>query len=171
MNQKANSIADLAAVLLQQEKGLEKWRVERWERVKRRIERVAKMKGVKGREAVKERLRKVDVVKEMQGVEGVKVAWMDIRDAEFAESWPEEVVHDTLGKSRYTAAWPSRDVAAEREAAAKAAAEEEGSEETVVEKEKAEEVASGAGAAVKEGVVAPEKKGWKERIFGARGVV
>ena len=101
MNQKANSIADLAAVLFQQEEGPSEARIESQER---RIKRVEKLKQQKG--ATKVNKSPVDLKKEFDGVDGVWVRWVDIADAEYAESWPEGVLHDTLLKERYTAAWP-----------------------------------------------------------------
>lgn len=101
MNQKANSIADLAAVLLQQEKGLSEERLERQEKKMKRVERLKKQKGA-------HRVKKdpVDLRREMGGVKGVCVRWVDMLDAEFAETWPEAVVHAELKKRRYDAAWP-----------------------------------------------------------------
>lgn len=102
MNQKANSIADLAAVLLQQEQGPTEERVEQQERRMKRVERLKRQKGP-------ERVKKnpVDLEKEMNGVKGVFVRWADLLDAEFAATWPEAVVHDRLKKSRHDAAWPA----------------------------------------------------------------
>lgn len=157
MNQKANSVADLAAVLLQQEAGVSEKRKGRWERVSRRVERLKKQKNLLGEEKlevrIKQRLEKMDVVKEYSGVEGVKVHWADIRDAEFAERWPAEVVHEaSLEKSRYTAAWPPSDASKAKEVKAS---------ETVAEEAPSEE-------AVKEGLApAPASKiTWRERFFG-----
>ena len=101
MNQKANSVADIAAVLLEQEKGPSQERIDNAERRMRRIEKLKKQKG-----EGKVRKAPVDVVKEMGGVDGVKVRWANLLDAEFAETWPEAVVHDGLEKSRHTAAFP-----------------------------------------------------------------
>jgi len=101
MNQKANSIADLAAVLLQQEEGPSE---EKLERQARRFKRVEGLKRQKGPHKVKQ--DPVDVGKEMGGVEGVCVRWADMLDLEFAETWPEAVEHDELKKNRHTAAWP-----------------------------------------------------------------
>ena len=112
MNQKANSVADLAAVLLQQEKGPG---VHRVERAKKRMERMEHLKRVKGEEKVKK--APVDVGRELGGVEGVVVRWADLGDLEFAERWPEAVVHDELKRARYTAAWPALAPKGEREAA------------------------------------------------------
>ena len=102
MDQKANSIADLAAVLLQQESGPGEERVERGERRRERVEKLKKRKGEK-----KVKKAPIDVEKEFgMGVEGVKVFWANVLDAEFAKTWPEKVVHGDLRVSRYTAAFP-----------------------------------------------------------------
>jgi hypothetical protein len=100
MNQKANSVADLAAVLLQQERGPTTEQIERSER---RVKQVEKLKRQKGADKVK---KKPVLAPELGGTEGVMVRWANILDAEFAETWPVAVVHDVLGKSRYTAAFP-----------------------------------------------------------------
>ena len=78
MDQKANCVADVAAVLLLQ---------ERAERERGEGKGGKKWGGV-------------------GPVDGVRVFWADIRDAEFAEAWPGAVVHAGLGRSRYTAAFP-----------------------------------------------------------------
>ena len=105
MNQKANSIADLAAVLLQQEAGPDLRRVEHAQRKMRRVEKLRKQKG---EDKVTE--NPVDIEKELTGVEGVKVLWADPLDAEYAEQWPEEITHDTLERHRYTAAFPPLEI-------------------------------------------------------------
>ena len=102
MDQKANTVADLAAVLLQQEAGPSEGRVER---AKRRVKRVEQLKRQKGADKVDR--HPVDFGKEVMGVEGVTVRWASLLDAEFAERWPERVVHDDLKRARYTAAWPA----------------------------------------------------------------
>lgn len=100
MDQKANSVADLAAVLLQQEQGPTTEQIERSER---RVKQVEKLRRQKGASKVK---KKPILAPELGGTEGVMVRWANILDAEFAETWPVAVVHDVLGKSRYTAAFP-----------------------------------------------------------------
>ena len=107
MDQKANSVADLAAVLLQQQKGPRKGRVERAER---RIKRVENLKMHLGEGRVGK--QPVDLGRELTGTEGVVVRWADPLDAEFAETWPAEVMHEVLERSRYTAAWPVEEVTA-----------------------------------------------------------
>ena len=100
MNQKANSIADLAAVLLQLEEGIE-IKIERQEE---RIQRVERRKIQKGAHRVKK--DPVHLGREMGGVEGVCVRWANKMDLEFAETWPNAVHHEELKKRRYDAAWP-----------------------------------------------------------------
>lgn len=123
MNQKANSIADMAAVLLLQEQGPTDERIINAERRTRRLE---SLKRIKGEDKIKK--APVDVLAELGGVEGVMVRWADMLDAEYAETWPEAVVHTDLEKSGYTAAFP--------------VAEEVGSEEDW---EEAPDVESGSG--------------------------
>lgn len=100
MNQKANTVADLAAVLLQQEKDPTAKEIERSET---RIKLVERMKRQKGANQVK---KKPLPIQELGGTEGVTVRWANILDAEFAETWPVAVVHGVLEQSRYTAAYP-----------------------------------------------------------------
>ncbi|KAI4144126.1 MAG: hypothetical protein L6R35_000730 [Caloplaca aegaea] len=99
MDQKANSIADLAAVLQLQKEG---WTQEHVQTRERQIERV-RMQKERGKQ--KYRRRDPQGPPEM-GVEGVRVRWTNLLDAEFAETWPEKVVHDGLTRHRYTAALP-----------------------------------------------------------------
>ena len=110
MNQKANSIADLAAVLQMQEKGPSEERILSAERRRKRVETLKKQKG-------EDKVKKapIDVAAELRGVEGVKVRWANMSDAEFAEAWPERVVHGGLEKSRYTAAFPAVKVSVDEE--------------------------------------------------------
>ena len=100
MDQKANSVADIAAVLLQQDREPTEEEKQKAERKKRNVRRLMK-KGKKAGELETE---------EWRGTDGVMVRWANILDAEFAETWPEKVVHDGLGKNRHTAAWPSIDI-------------------------------------------------------------
>ena len=102
MDQKANSVADLAAVLQLQEIGPSEERIVNAERRRRRVETLKKQKG---EDSVKK--APVDVASEMGGVEGVTVRWANYLDREFAETWPEAVRHIELEKSRYTAAFPA----------------------------------------------------------------
>ena len=105
MDQKANSVADLAAVLLLQESGPSEQRIVNAERRRRRVETLKKQKG-------EENVKKapIDVASEMGGTEGVKVRWADMLDMEFAEAWPDKVLHGGLEKNRYTAAFPAVEI-------------------------------------------------------------
>ena len=100
MNQKANTVADLAAVLIQQDRAPT---TEQMERSERRLRLVERMKKQKGANKVK---KKPVPASELSGTEGVMVRWANILDAEYAETWPAAVVHDFLRQSRYTAAFP-----------------------------------------------------------------
>ncbi|KAL9121421.1 MAG: hypothetical protein Q9187_002023 [Circinaria calcarea] len=108
MNQLANSVADMAAVLLQQEKGLSKEQIQRAERRVRKDGRPPAKRGL-GRQ------KESAVLEEgmEKGVEGVTIRWANMLDAEYAEAWPRAVVHDGLEKSRYTAAFPVMEAEAE----------------------------------------------------------
>lgn len=110
MNQKANSVADLAAVLHLQELGPSEERIVNAERRRRRVETLRKQKG-------EDKVKKapIDVAREMGGVEGVRIRWANQLDAEFAETWPEVVDHGWLEKSRYTAAFPAVEVVEDEE--------------------------------------------------------
>lgn len=99
MDQKANSIADLAAVLTLQKEGPSQEHVEE---ANRRAARVRLQKG-RGKKAWRKKNPQGPV---QGGVEGVKVRWVNLLDAEYAAEWPEEVVHDGLERHRYTAALP-----------------------------------------------------------------
>ena len=110
MDQKANSVADLAAVLQLQEEGPSEKRIVNAERRRRRV---ATLKKQKGEDKVKK--APIDVAKEMGGVEGVEVRWANVLDREFAETWPEGVVHGGLEKSRYTAAFPAVEIVDDEE--------------------------------------------------------
>ena len=99
MDQKANSIADMAAVLKLQKRGRSE---EHDKRVEQRIRRVNLLKS-RGK---KKYLRKDPQPPQEATVEGVTIRWTNLLDAEYAESWPEEVVHDSLATHRYTAAFP-----------------------------------------------------------------
>lgn len=99
MDQKANSVADMAAVLLGQQKEGERLQEEG--------------EGGKGKGA----RRKGEVVKkgdeegrEGRGVQGVRIAWSNVLDAQFAQTWPASVVHGDLRTERYTAADPGKEV-------------------------------------------------------------
>ena len=102
MDQKANSVADLAAVLLEQESGPSQEMVDRSKLRRARVEQLKKRKG-----EAKVKKAPLDVGKEFgAGVEGVRVFWANLLDAEFAKAWPKGVEHGDLRVSRYTAAFP-----------------------------------------------------------------
>ena len=47
--------------------------------------------------------------KGLRPLKGTVIRWANAMDAEYAETWPKQVVHGTLLKSRYTAAFPAMD--------------------------------------------------------------
>ena len=99
MNQKANSVADMAAVLLQQARAPTEEELAKAKRKVRSDGRPLAKRGLGSQLSAE--------ATSFQGsVEGVRIRWANILDAEFAETWPKAVIHDGLGKSRYTAAWP-----------------------------------------------------------------
>jgi hypothetical protein len=112
-DQKANSVADIAAVLarigdeaLMAEIALGtkiKDRLKGWWvrelRLRRRAEEKAKKALARG--------EVVETTKEVKAEEGVEkppviveIKWRDMLDAEYAETWSENVVHDQLGMKR-----------------------------------------------------------------------
>ncbi len=104
MNQKANSIADMAAVLKQQAEEAE-------------VVAAIAAKAAKGDMTVEQteqeqerRPRQKPSQIGPEGVKGVSIAWRDVYDATYAESWPQEVVHDVLEYDRHTAAKPAQEV-------------------------------------------------------------
>jgi Transcriptional regulation of mitochondrial recombination len=105
MNQKANSVADIAAVLKGQEGDLEKALKEKESLgvvgVKRPMPKRGILRKAQKLEAKIAELEKVET-------EHVKIQWANILDAEFAESWPDSVVHDGLAVSRHTAPHPEQ---------------------------------------------------------------
>lgn len=99
MDQKANSVADIAAVLKQQEvapKPAEK------AVAKRKTKTDGSPPAEKGVAS-----QTVTEAQEMGSTEGVRILWANILDAQFAETWPVSVVHDDLKKNRYAAADPT----------------------------------------------------------------
>lgn len=103
MDQKANSVADLAAVLLQDEVGPTDESMKHKERSKRFWDRVNRQKI----EAGKPPTQKRPSLSLGPVVSGVRIRWANIMDAHYAEKWPGSVVHHTLERSRYTAAFPA----------------------------------------------------------------
>ncbi|KAL8916687.1 MAG: hypothetical protein Q9172_006191 [Xanthocarpia lactea] len=149
MDQKANSVADLAAVLLraednllrigqvkreadgeteqtemdqETEKEMEKRREEKREKRKKEM----REKRIEAKEKRTEWIRRLQKAgkksfrrkdpqpPEQGGVEGVKISWANLLDSEFAQQWPEAVVHDGLARHRYTAAFPLKEQDGER---------------------------------------------------------
>ena len=164
MNQKANSVADLAAVLIQQARAPDHERIARNER---RITAANRLKRSKGASQVRKNPLPLN---QIQGsVEGVQIRWANILDAEFAATWPAEVVHDSLEVSRYTAAWPPlpegvrERVKQERQRFAERV---ENRGEELFEGEEGRR-----GAEALENVISGEKpkKGLRERLFGGFG--
>ena len=102
MDQKANTVADLAAVLSLQDEGPT---AEQITHAERRLESIGKLKA-----SGKKRMQKKDPQEpDKGGVDGVKVRWANLLDAEFAEKWPSQIVHNGLERQRYTAAFPQMD--------------------------------------------------------------
>lgn len=103
MDQKANSVADLAAVLLQDEKGPSEERARHKERSKRYWDLVNRQKVKAGKPPTQKRINLSlgPIVNE------VRIRWADLMDAQYAEAWPQSVVHHSLERSRYTAAFPA----------------------------------------------------------------
>lgn len=121
MDQKANSIADIAAVLMRQE---EYWNAaaknapsgnKEGGQVMLQNVRLGETKAsVGGPATIENRLLGVEEreteeveeanTKEMGGdSESVTIRWKNIYDAEFAETWPKGVVHDEFEWNRHTA--------------------------------------------------------------------
>ncbi|KAL8712108.1 MAG: hypothetical protein Q9220_003542 [cf. Caloplaca sp. 1 TL-2023] len=99
MDQKANSIADLAEVLRLQKEGPSKRVIKVAEK---RLNKVSMQKN-RGKKSLS---RRDPQEPEKPGVEGVTVRWANLLDADFAEEWPEPVIHSGLSRHRYTAAFP-----------------------------------------------------------------
>ena len=103
MDQKANTVADLAAVLHQDEEGPREESAKHKERSKKFWDRVNRQKTEAGKPPTKKHPNLVLG----PTVDGVRIRWADIRDAAYADPWPQSVVHYTLERSRYTAAFPA----------------------------------------------------------------
>lgn len=103
MNQKANSIADMAAVLAMQA------RPPTEEELKKAERRVFGPISLRGRPKPKrgDGSHTTAEVYEFRGkLDGVSIWWANTLDAEYAETWPEDVVHGTLAVNRSTPIWP-----------------------------------------------------------------
>ena len=99
MDQKANSIADMAAVLALQARAPTEKEVDRAKFFVRTDGRPVAKRG-KGSQ------RTNDVIEFQGRIGGTSVWWVDLLDAEFAETWPVQVVHGRLAVNRGTAVWP-----------------------------------------------------------------
>ena len=99
MNQKSNTVADLAAVLLQFDQGPDDRRIQTKESSGafwsiRRKHRPDKFR--------RDPLPAV----ELAGVKGVRIRWANLLDAGYAREWPETVVHHELVQARHVPAFP-----------------------------------------------------------------
>ena len=117
MDQKANSIADMAAVLAIQARAPESWLVKKMERLVDTKEWFLPQKGEERDKKVVQptwprakRGRNSRIghgVFEFQGkIDGTSIWWADSNDAEYAETWPAEVVHHDLEIVRGHPRWP-----------------------------------------------------------------
>jgi len=105
MNQKANSVADMAATLLWQARPMEKGEPTEDESGNGEVESADVRKAPRQGRVVRKHVASGEEL--WRGsVRGVEIRWRDVLDAEFAETWPEEVVHGQLEVSRHTAVWP-----------------------------------------------------------------
>ncbi len=108
MDQKANSVADMAAVLLRQGEVGEggEGRVGGEGKGRRKggaVNRDGERDGSKGKVVA-------EGEKGGSGGQGVRIAWSNILDAQFAQTWPASVVHADLRTDRYTAPDPMAEV-------------------------------------------------------------
>jgi hypothetical protein len=122
MDQKANSIADIAAVLLKQDQDRHPWStpVEPAAVHREALEQGMKPQEYKERQVqlqkqqnkVLQRQKRLgiqppaDEKPEGQGVRGVTIEWRNLFDAEYAEKWPPEVLHGPMDFSRHVAPVP-----------------------------------------------------------------
>ncbi|KAI9799888.1 MAG: hypothetical protein M1833_003810 [Piccolia ochrophora] len=102
MDQKANTVADIAAVLQGQEEMADARRETESAEAAETPETEAEGEGEgegkgKSKPPRRRKGRRKGPAPErlpVEGVEGVTIRWTDILDAEYAESWPDAVVHD-----------------------------------------------------------------------------
>ena len=99
MDQKANSVADIAAVLAKQAEAGTAWA--------RTTDSTTPGDPSQSRPAAPSTVS--DGEEGSSGVTGVTISWRNIFDAEFAESWPSEVVHSGLDYTRHTIDNPARE--------------------------------------------------------------
>lgn len=115
MDQKANSIADMAATLFLQEQPPSKEEVKKatWLHERPIVTlHNGKQGPAPGRPKYGRGKRPTLGKLEWQGsVKGVKIHWTNLLDAEYAETWPQDVLHGPLQMNRYTAVWPPQDEA------------------------------------------------------------
>lgn len=104
MNQRANTVADLAAVLLQEEAGPLEGTKAHKERSKKYWDRIKGQKAAAGKPVPKKDPQEPAGI---GGLDGVSIRWADMIDTEYAKKWPEKVEHGPLQRSRYTAAFPA----------------------------------------------------------------
>jgi hypothetical protein len=120
MNQKANSIADMAHVLAMQAREPTPEELERADRM------VNGPPNKRGRPKPKRGpgSQQTAEVYEFRGkVDAVSIWWKNTLDAEFAETWPAAVQHGEMSTNHYTIVWPPpEEVVGEAEAELVAAA-------------------------------------------------
>ena len=99
MNQKANTVADLAAVLLQFDQGPHDRRIES-------KESSAAFWSIRRKHRPGKFIRDPLPAVELAGVNGVRIRWANLLDAGYAREWPETVVHHELVQARHVPAFP-----------------------------------------------------------------
>lgn len=128
-DQKANSVADMAAVLAMQARPPNKGDIQRAKFFVRTDGRPPAKRGFGSRRGHN--------VFEFQGrIMGTSIWWADMLDAEFAATWPEEVVHGRLAVNRGTAIWPPPEELASKEYEVQTSGRGEGAYEEAVLKAK-----------------------------------
>ena len=101
LDQRANAVADMAAVLALQARPP----------ARREVERAARLVWKGGKQAARAKRglgsKVTAAVLEFQGVaDRVAVWWVEMRDAEFAQAWPPVVKHGRLALKRGQLIWP-----------------------------------------------------------------
>lgn len=117
MDQKANSVADMAAVLLGQGEvgegevggGDEGRGVGQGKGKGKGRRKGGAVEGDGDGDASRGKVV-AEGEREVRGVQGVRIAWSNILDAQFAQTWPASVVHADLRTDRYTAPDPMAEV-------------------------------------------------------------
>ena len=108
MNQRANTVADLAAVLLQEEVAPPPKTIEQKERRENPGARVKARKAARGQPIPRKNPLEPAGIR---GIEGINIRWADMMDQGYAKEWPAKVEHRSLERSRYTAAFPAYEIA------------------------------------------------------------